>query len=595
MKHKQVRTIAFLILSPLAFVILLIVCVGVYAFVSFSGDVRDLQNASLYSQAKSISQSLRLVHRSSERMVEILNNNNTDFYSKVESGDSGDIGGYAGWTNSLAGAYGYIFTNMMGDVVCTSYPSAEMFDGQRIQAVVARAKSASGTISATEKLLPDHLVDVVAAVVRNNDSDPIGVIIYISYVTADASAMALVKESLGDNTFFFIGDQCVYTSSETLDAATIKLDQAIGAKCYGEKTYFTGSSSLLGTDEYFCGLPLRNVDDEVVGVCLIKGDSHIVSVIISRLGVVVPVILGVFILIYIITCIRMRNNVLRPIRQILDGLKRIGTGDLTRGISTGEKCYEIELIAQGISESQKQIVGVLMPIHETAAALINSADQLSNASESLSNAANRQAASLEEISSSMEQMGANIQQNTDNAVHTNKLTEEMAAMAQKLSNASKNSFEAIKNIANDINDINDLVSQTNILALNASVEAARAGEQGQGFGVVAKEVGRLAEQTHDTADNINETATSSITEVEESFNQTQKIIPHIEKVASLIKEITTASVEQNSGVNQVNTAIMDLNRVTQENAAGAEEIAASTIQMRDMVNDLNKALSRFSI
>ena len=195
----------------------------------------------------------------------------------------------------------------------------------------------------------------------------------------------------------------------------------------------------------------------------------------------------------------------------------------------------------------------------------------------------------------MEEMTANIQQNTDNSLQTNKIAKDVDKLVGEMSETSNKSFNAIKQIADNIESINELVSQTNILSLNASVEAARAGDQGKGFAVVAKEVGRLAEQTHDTADGINTTASASIHEAELAYNNVMQIVPKIEEIVSLINEITTASVEQSSGVGQVNAAIADLNRVTQENAAASEQIAASTSEMQRQLDGIRDLVSVFKV
>lgn len=587
------RRIDFMVLAPLALVVFLIMCVGVYAYYMLKRDITQIQIERLGQQVKTMKGNLDQRHSVTENTARLFNQDYDTFYQAVQAADTFNINEEMRWTSRSSGATGYIFAGVDGTYVCGSYP-AEALDADKLSQAAMLAMS-KGIVTATGDFIKGQVCDFTATLVKDGSGASLGVAILLSFASdSEASANAL-KSQLGADCFVFSGSGCVMATDEGRDPSTLKLDTVIAQSCYAKLRPWTGSTSMLGREAYVCALPLAGQDGKALGCIVIRSDSQMTDKIIASTGMLVPSVLAIFIVIFLILSYRIRRRVTEPIGQVVKAVNRIAQGDISQPVVCRHSCAEVETLALSLNEAQDKFRAALTPIHETSAALINAANQLSAASESLSNAANRQAASLEEISSSMEQMGANIQQNTDNSVHTNKLTEEMASMASRLGKASSNSFQAIQNIAQNISDINDLVSQTNILALNASVEAARAGEHGQGFGVVAKEVGRLAEQTHETADGINETATSSINEAEEAFNQTQQLMPRIDKIASLIKEITTASVEQSSGVSQVNTAILDLNRVTQQNAAGAEEIAASTMQMRDMIADLNKSVSTFKI
>lgn len=588
MSKLNTNRIGVLVLTPCVVCIVMVLVTTIYCFVALSLDLKKVEFRQLQTLTATVSRLTQQKNHAAEVACETLSDDYDVFYDSVAELDDYVMKDELEWTRSVADAVDFVFTDMNGSPLSTTYQNGVKID---MAPIVARAKE-TGTFSAYT-FTDTQLLQYTATVVRNLDRESIGIAVLVSKAYNLGNDPS--NTNYGATTYIFKGNDCVMTSEDSVSVSGITLDPEISTANYLDRRNWVGISHMFGVRNYVSSLPVLDSKGEAIGALVFVGDSAITDGIMRNIYIFMPILLLVFVGMLIYIYFRLRHRMLEPINQLVADINTIAEGDLTRNVRVDHACDEIEVIAVSVHRMEDKIRDVVIPISKASEALVNSANQMKNASDSLSNAANRQAASLEEISSSMEEMGANIQQNTDNSIHTNKLAEEIAKATVRLSDVSNDSLDAIRSIADSISDINDLVSQTNILALNASVEAARAGEHGQGFGVVAKEVGRLAEQTHDTASNINATATNSIAGAEEAYSHVAELKPRIEKINSLVKEITTASIEQNTGVQQVNTAIMDLNRMTQQNAAGAEEIAASSAQMQEMIKRLNDAIAAFKV
>ena len=262
------------------------------------------------------------------------------------------------------------------------------------------------------------------------------------------------------------------------------------------------------------------------------------------------------------------------------------------------------LITRGIAIILKRLVSELSLGAEQTT---NAAGQVSSASQSLAEGSSEQAASLEETSASLEEMSSMTKRNAENAHKANDLAKQARAAADKGSTDMRSmtsAMEAIKvssdDIAKIIKTIDEIAFQTNILALNAAVEAARAGEAGMGFAVVADEVRNLAQRSaqaaKETAAKIEGAITNTGQGVEISgkvVEALKDIVDKVRQVDELVSEVAGASSEQTQGITQINTAVGQMDKVTQSNAANAEESAAAAeelnaqaVTMKQSVNEL---------
>jgi methyl-accepting chemotaxis protein len=290
-------------------------------------------------------------------------------------------------------------------------------------------------------------------------------------------------------------------------------------------------------------------------------------------------------------------------------LTAVNGGDLSKRIDMHGKAGFFEAMSRGVNQLADNMAEVVAKVKGVAAEVHRGADEISTGNANLSQRTEEQSSSLEETASSMEEMTTTVKQNADNAGQANQLAiaardqaEKGGAVVNQAVKAMSDINDASKKIADIIGVIDDIAFQTNLLALNAAVEAARAGEQGRGFAVVASEVRSLAGRSATAAKEIKELIQDSVRKVDDgsvlvtqSGQTLEKIVASVKKVSDIVAEIAAASREQSSGIEQVNRAVMQMDELTQQNAALVEEATAASQAMAEQVRGLNQMLDRYRI
>ncbi len=286
------------------------------------------------------------------------------------------------------------------------------------------------------------------------------------------------------------------------------------------------------------------------------------------------------------------NTLINATNDIINKTKLVANGDLTVEL---KKRSEKDELMQTLAEMVKAIAYVVGEVKATTENVAISSKEMTATTEQMSQGASEQASAAEEVTSSMEEMVANIQQNTDNAQQTEKIAKKAAIDIAEGNKAVELTVNSMKNIAKKIVIVSEIADKIDLLAINAAIEAARAGEHGKGFAVVAAEVRKLAERSLLAAREIDEVSSTSVEIAEKAGKLLGEIVPDIQKTARLVQEISAASLEQNSGANQINNAIQQLNQVTQQNAASSEEISSSSQELAGQAEGLKEVISFFKL
>jgi methyl-accepting chemotaxis protein len=306
---------------------------------------------------------------------------------------------------------------------------------------------------------------------------------------------------------------------------------------------------------------------------------------------------------------RLSQQMTQSVAKTQEIVRAATEGDLSRRLDTAGQSGDLMKLGNAINSLLESVSDIVSGVKNAAAEVLRGAEEISQGNANLSQRTEEQSSSLEETASSMEEMTSTVKQNADNAGQANQLAtaardqaEKGGAVVGSAVKAMTEINESSKKISDIIGVIDEIAFQTNLLALNAAVEAARAGEQGRGFAVVATEVRSLAGRSATAAKEIKELIQDSVRKVgdgsllvTQSGQTLEQIVMSVKKVSDIVAEIAAASREQSSGIEQVNKAVMQMDEMTQQNAALVEQATAASQSMADQARDLTVMMDKYQV
>jgi methyl-accepting chemotaxis protein len=302
------------------------------------------------------------------------------------------------------------------------------------------------------------------------------------------------------------------------------------------------------------------------------------------------------------------DAVLEPINEAAGILEKLSQRDLRARVK-GNYQGDHAKIKESVNATGEALHDALLRVAVAVDQVSSASGQIASSSQSVADGASQQASALEETSSSLESMSAMTKRSADNAQQANGLAQmakgaatEGALAMEQMGTAMTKIRASAEGTSQIIKDINEIAFQTNLLALNAAVEAARAGEAGRGFAVVAEEVRSLALRSKEAAMKTEVLIKESVRQAEEGevtakgvSTKLGEIVTGVTKVTDIVAEISASAKEQAGGIDQVNRAVTEMNKVTQQNAANSEESSSAAAELSSQSEELASMIGAFQL